>query len=223
MTTSDAVLGEIERHGIVPVVTLERPEQGRRVAEALLAGGLPLAEITLRTAAAPDAIDQIRSALPEVIVGAGTVLGVDHAAAAVAAGARFVVSPGYDDAVVAWCRARDVLVLPGVMTPTEMMRAVGAGLGAVKLFPASVAGGVRALEAARPVFPALRFVPTGGIGPNELADYLRLDNVVACGGSWMVAPDLVARGDIERIRTRTEEAVQIVGRARGTSGGGEAR
>jgi 2-dehydro-3-deoxyphosphogluconate aldolase/(4S)-4-hydroxy-2-oxoglutarate aldolase len=115
---------------------------------------------------------------------------------------------------MAWCRSHDVLVLPGVMTPTEMMRAVGAGLDVVKLFPASLAGGVRALEAVRPVFPSLRFVPTGGIVADDLADYLRLDNVVACGGSWMVGHDLVAGGDVDRIRRLADDAVKAVRRAR---------
>lgn len=212
--TPTATLGEIARIGVVPVATIEDVDVASRLGRALVDGGLPCIEVTLRTGAGLSAIAALSSSSPDVLVGAGTVLTVEQAADAVAAGARFVVAPGYDDEVVAWCRDRGVLVLPGVMTPTEMMRARRAGLEAVKLFPASIAGGPTAIIAAAAVFPDLRFVPTGGIGPADLADYLRLDAVAAVGGSWIVDRELLLAGEFDAVAGRAADAARLVAATR---------
>lgn len=213
--TGGATLDELVRVGVVPVATVEDAAVARPLGQALVDGGLPCIEVTLRTDAGLRAVESLCSSVPDLLVGAGTVLTVEQAGAAVDAGARFVVAPGFDDETVAWCHEHDVLVLPGVMTPTEMMRARRAGLDAVKFFPASVAGGPAAIAAVAAVFPDLRFVPTGGIGPSDLADYLRLDAVAAVGGSWMVDRRLVATGDFAAVTTRAAEAARLVAAARG--------
>lgn len=213
--TPDAVLDRIRYCGVVPVVTVDRPEDAARVGEALLAGGLPCAEITFRTDAAPAAISTIGIRYPELLVGAGTVLSVEQAHRAAEAGARFVVSPGYDDDVVAWCRSHGVPVLPGVMTPTEVSRALRAEIHWVKFFPSEPAGGIATLTALSGVFSDVVFVPTGGIDDSNLADYLRLPAVAACGGTWLVSRRLIGDGDFARIERLTAEAVAIVHRVRG--------
>jgi 2-dehydro-3-deoxyphosphogluconate aldolase/(4S)-4-hydroxy-2-oxoglutarate aldolase len=212
--TASSVLARIEALGIVPVLTVDDPGRAVSVARALSAGDLPCVEITLRTPAALDALRLVAENDPGLLVGAGTVLTVAQAAAAMAAGARFVVTPGLDESIVAWGRTNDVLVLPGVMTPTEMMRAIAAGAVAAKLFPAQLAGGVDLLDAVRPVFPSLRFVPTGGVTAERLADYLARPNVIACGGSWMVARSDVDAGAFDRIESRARDAVAIARAAR---------
>ncbi len=214
--TPDAAFDRIRDCGVLPVVTVDRPDDAVRVGEALLAGGLPCAEITFRTDAAPAAITAIGSRYPELMVGAGTVLTVEQAHRAAEAGARFVVSPGYDEDVVAWCRSHGLPVLPGVMTPTEISRAQRAGIDWVKFFPAEPAGGVAALTALSAVFGTLMFVPTGGVDASNLADYLRLASVAACGGSWLVSQRLIADGDYRSMERLTAEAVAIVRDVRGT-------
>lgn len=216
--TAEATLTELTRLGVVPVATIDDAEAAPLLGRALLDGGLPCIEVTLRTAPGLSAIAALRETSPELLVGAGTVLTVEHAAAAVDAGARFVAAPGFDDEVVAWCQEHDVLVLPGVMTPTEMMRARRMGLGVVKFFPASAAGGPSAITAATAVFPDLRFVPTGGIGPSDAADYLRLPAVAAIGGSWMVDRRLLAAADFRTVARRADEAARLVLEARGATG-----
>lgn len=203
--------------GVVPVATFEHADTAVSATAALEAGGLPCVEITLRTSAGLDAIAAVRAAHPGVIVGAGTVLDEPSARRAVDAGAAFVVSPGFDDGVVAWCIANGVAVLPGVATPTEMMWALAAGLTTVKFFPARATGGVEALAAVHPVFPDLRFVPTGGIRPDDLPAYLGLGTVAAVGGSWMIEPGLVADGDWAEIESRSADAVRRVLEIRGTT------
>jgi 2-dehydro-3-deoxyphosphogluconate aldolase/(4S)-4-hydroxy-2-oxoglutarate aldolase len=199
-----------ERLGVVPVATIDDDEQGRRVAEALTAGGLTCIEITLRTDAGLSAIAAVRAAHPDMTIGAGTVLDVESARRAIDAGADFVVSPGFDDGVVRWCRHQGATVLPGVVTPTEMMRARTAGVTTVKFFPARASGGVAMLAAVRPVFPELRFVPTGGIGAADLADFLALEHVVAVGGSWMVDRALLDAADWTRVEALASDAVRRV-------------
>jgi 2-dehydro-3-deoxyphosphogluconate aldolase/(4S)-4-hydroxy-2-oxoglutarate aldolase len=201
--------------GIVPVVRVETPADGVALARALSAGGLPCAEVTFRTQAAADAIREMTAAVPEVVVGAGTVISVDQARQAVDAGARFIVSPGFGPKVVAWCVETGVPVLPGVATPSDIMQALDHGLKILKFFPAESLGGIPTLEAIAAPFGGVRFVPTGGITAANLGAYLKLPAVFAVGGSWLVAPKLIAAGRFDEITRLTQEAVSAVRQARG--------
>ncbi|MCJ7677761.1 MAG: bifunctional 4-hydroxy-2-oxoglutarate aldolase/2-dehydro-3-deoxy-phosphogluconate aldolase [Anaerolineales bacterium] len=205
----------IGRLGIVPVVRLEQPSEGIALARALLAGGLPCAEVTFRTQAAAEAIRQIVAAVPEVVVGAGTVVSVDQAEQAAEAGARFIVSPGFGPKVVAWCEKEQIPVMPGVATPSDILQALDAGLTLLKFFPAEALGGIATLEAIAAPFVGVRFVPTGGITAANLGAYLKLPAVFAVGGSWLVAPKLIAAGRFDEITRLTQEAVASAHQARG--------
>jgi 2-dehydro-3-deoxyphosphogluconate aldolase/(4S)-4-hydroxy-2-oxoglutarate aldolase len=198
---------------IIPVVEIPRAEDAVPLARTLAEGGLACAEITFRTAAAAAAIAAIREALPGFTVGAGTVLSVRQAEEAVAAGAGFLVSPGIDEAVVAFARESGVPLLPGVCTPSEIMRALAQGVDVLKFFPAEAAGGLDYLKAVAAPFGAVRFVPTGGIGPANVDAYLRQPQVVACGGSWMVKRQAIADGDYSTIGRLTAEAVALAAAA----------
>jgi 2-dehydro-3-deoxyphosphogluconate aldolase/(4S)-4-hydroxy-2-oxoglutarate aldolase len=208
------VFDAIHENGLVPVVTVDRAADAEPLGRALLAGGLPCAEITFRTGAAAAVIEVLTRTFPEMLVGAGTVLTVQQAAAAVDAGSRFVVSPGFDRSVVDWCLAQRVPVAPGVMTATEITRAVNTGLDFLKFFPAEAAGGVETLRAMASVFEGVRFMPTGGISSRNLADYLTLPMVSACGGSWLAPSTLLDNGDFTEITRRAAAAVEIVRRVR---------
>ncbi|MGW1808930.1 bifunctional 4-hydroxy-2-oxoglutarate aldolase/2-dehydro-3-deoxy-phosphogluconate aldolase [Streptomyces sp. NPDC002078] len=192
---------------VLPVLTVPSVATAGPLADALTAGGARCAEVTFRT---PDA-EQVVKALAAhggLTVGAGTVLTSEQAERAVAAGARFVVSPGYDAEVVATCRELDVPVVPGIATATELMRALRAGLDTVKLFPAEPLGGMGMLKALAAPFPRARFLPTGGIGPEQLPGYLAHPAVLAVGGSWMATAGHLERGDYDGIRRLTAEAVE---------------
>lgn len=208
-TPAGDVVAALGAHRLVPVVVVDGADEGARLADALVAGGLPVAEITLRTAGGVDAIRAVARTQPDVVVGAGTVTTADQVDAVVDAGARFVVSPGLSAAVVRRAQDRGVAVLPGVATPSEIMAALDLGIDVMKLFPASVVGGPAAIKAFSAPFPDVRFVPTGGVGAANLADYLGLDPVLAVGGSWMVDKSLVAQGDWAEITRRTAEAVAL--------------
>lgn len=195
--------------GIVPVVEIPTADRAVPLGHALLAAGLPCAEITFRTAAAADSIRALRSECPDLLVGAGTILATEQVDAAVAAGASFLVAPGFNPRVVDHARDRDVPMVPGVCTPSEIERALTDGIETLKFFPAEVAGGVAFLKAIAPVYQAARFIPTGGIGPANLADYLALPHVLACGGSWMVKKELVVAGDFAAIERLAAEAVRL--------------
>jgi 2-dehydro-3-deoxyphosphogluconate aldolase/(4S)-4-hydroxy-2-oxoglutarate aldolase len=214
MTNPIARLGEL---GIVPVVRLEDPAHGDRLAEALLAGGLPCAEITYRTAVAGEGIRRMCGRSPEMLVGAGTVVTPDQANQAVEAGARFIVSPGFDRRVVEWCLGHEVPVMPGVATSTEILMALESGLNVLKFFPAEALGGKEMLEALSAAFVGVEFVPTGGITAANAAAYLRLPSVFAVGGSWLVAPKLLSSGRFDEVTRLAAEAVRIVGQVRGAS------
>lgn len=209
MSSPDTVLETLAAHRLVPVVVVDGAEQGARLADALVAGGLPVAEITLRTAGGLDAIRAVAANQPDVIVGAGTVTTASQVDDVVAAGARFVVSPGLSEAVVRRAQEHGIPVLPGVATPTEIMAALDLGVEVVKLFPASVVGGPSAIKAFAAPFPQLRFVPTGGVNADNLGDYLGLKPVLAVGGSWMVEKSLVTAGDWDEITRRTRDAVAL--------------
>jgi 2-dehydro-3-deoxyphosphogluconate aldolase/(4S)-4-hydroxy-2-oxoglutarate aldolase len=199
--------------GIVPVVVIDDYGTAPALGDALLAGGLPVAEITFRTSGAVKAIELLAQD-PRFTVGAGTVLSPADVERALGAGARFIVSPGFDAGVVRRCRELGAAVIPGVATPSEAMAALRHGLGAVKLFPAQPLGGLRWLNALAAPFPGLRFVPTGGIGPGELAQYTRHPAVAAVGGSWIASRSLLRSGEFSEITRFAAEAVAIVAAAR---------
>ncbi len=208
----------IARCGVIPVVAIGRAEDAPDLGGALADAGLACAEVTLRTAAGLAAIRSMRTAHPDMLVGAGTVLNPDQAARAIDAGAQFIVMPGFRDDVVAMCRDAGIPVYPGVITPTEIMRALDAGVTDVKFFPAESAGGLAHLRALAGPFPMVRFIPTGGIGLGNLAAYLGDRSVLAVGGSWMVKSDLLDARDWTTVRSLTADAVAAVAAIRAGSG-----
>jgi len=203
------VLETLSRHRIVPVVVLERSADAAPLADALVAGGLPVAEVTFRTAAAVDAI-AVLAARGDVLVGAGTVLTPLQVDQAVDAGATYIVSPGTSAAVVERALERGVAVLPGAVTATEIQAALALGVDTVKFFPAGTSGGAAAIRALAAPFGGVRFVPTGGIGPQNLADYLSIPAVVAVGGSWMVPTAAITAGDFAAVERLTAAAVASI-------------
>jgi 2-dehydro-3-deoxyphosphogluconate aldolase/(4S)-4-hydroxy-2-oxoglutarate aldolase len=208
-------IARVREVGILPVVELSDIEQAEPLFEALCAGGLPALEVTLRTAPGLGAIRALTKKYPDGFVGAGTVRNVVEAKRVIDAGARFVATPGTDREVVTFCREMQVLVIPGVCTPTEVQGALRAGAPLLKFFPAEPSGGVAFLKALAGPFREVQFVPTGGISATNLGDYLGLPNVAACGGSWMVSPALLVGASLERIRELAAEAVGIVAKVRG--------
>jgi 2-dehydro-3-deoxyphosphogluconate aldolase/(4S)-4-hydroxy-2-oxoglutarate aldolase len=208
--TLDA-LGDL---GLVPVVAIERAEDAVELGRALLAGGLPCAEITFRTAAAEEAIRNIASSLPDITLGAGTVLTVDQADRAVSAGAQFIVSPGFNQKVVDWCVQNEIPVTPGAATPTEIDMALDKGLDILKFFPAEALGGIRTLKAIAAPYVGVKFIPTGGVNLDNLADYLAHPSVHCCGGSWLVKSNLISQGRFDEITQLTHEAMSVVRRVR---------
>ncbi|NDJ78772.1 MAG: bifunctional 4-hydroxy-2-oxoglutarate aldolase/2-dehydro-3-deoxy-phosphogluconate aldolase [Chloroflexi bacterium] len=209
------ILHQLGRFGLIPVVAIDDANDAARLGEALLAGGLPCAEITFRTAAAAEAMHAISTAYPEMLLGAGTVLTIEQAQRAVEAGARFIVAPGFDVRVVDWCLEHEVPVTPGVVTPTEISAALAKGLHVLKFFPAEAMGGIPTLKAVSGPFGGVKFIPTGGINAANLADYLRLPVVHACGGSWIVKKQLIADGAFDTITQLVQAALAIVRAARG--------
>jgi 2-dehydro-3-deoxyphosphogluconate aldolase/(4S)-4-hydroxy-2-oxoglutarate aldolase len=204
------LLCQLETFGIIPVVVLNDSADAPRVAGALKDGGLPCAEITLRTAAALKAIEAIVRSSPDVLVGAGTVLTTEQARDAINAGARFIVAPGLNKKVVQYCLVHDVPVLPGIATPSDVEAALELGLEAVKYFPAEANGGLDFLKAIAAPYGSLKYVPTGGIQQSNLLGYLKFPRVLACGGSWMVHTDLIAARNFDEIRRLTREAIHLM-------------
>lgn len=202
------VLSVLSAARLVPVVVLDDAADADALAAALVAGGLPVAEVTFRTAAARESI-AVMAARGDILVGAGTVLTVEQVDQAVAAGATFVVSPGLSRAVVERCQEKGVLALPGAVTATEVQAALELGLSTVKFFPAGTSGGPAAISALSAPFGGVRFVPTGGVGPGNLAAYLAIPTVAAVGGSWMVPRNLVKAGDFAGIQQLTADAVAL--------------
>ncbi|MGA9117026.1 MAG: bifunctional 4-hydroxy-2-oxoglutarate aldolase/2-dehydro-3-deoxy-phosphogluconate aldolase [Bacteroidota bacterium] len=205
------LIARIGRLKLIPVVVMEDPAGAEPLASALMEAGLPIMEVTFRTAAAARVLERAALAQPEMLLGAGTVLTVEQAKQATGAGARFVVSPGLQAPVVEWCLNAGVPVLPGVLTPTEIAEAAAMGLEAVKLFPVEAAGGVGYLKAVAAPFPRMRFVPTGGITEENLLSYLELRQVLACGGSWMVRPELLSAGRFDLVGEETRRALRQAG------------
>ena len=204
------LLAQVEEKKIVPVVKLDRIEDTKPLCEALCAGGLPVAEITFRTAAAEEAIRTAAKAFPDMLVGAGTVINTEQAKRAVDAGAKFLVSPGFSRKVTEWAVDNHIMILPGVCTPSEVMAAMEYDLPVVKFFPAAQYGGLATIKALAAPFPSMRFMPTGGVNAGTICEYLSFNKIIACGGSWMVKDSFVKDGDFKKIQELTAEAVALV-------------
>jgi 2-dehydro-3-deoxyphosphogluconate aldolase/(4S)-4-hydroxy-2-oxoglutarate aldolase len=201
------VIEQLGKIGIVPVIKIDDVEKAVPLARALKDGGIPCAEVTFRTAQGEEAIRRMAAEVPDVLVGAGTVLNAEQADKAISAGAAFVVSPGLNPDVVLRCLEKGVPVVPGCATPSDMERAMGLGLDVVKFFPAEQCGGLDYIKAVSAPYAGLRFIPTGGVNPSNIRKYLAFDRVVACGGSWMVPTDLISKKDFAAITRLCVEAM----------------
>lgn len=197
---------------VVPLVKAEDPATAVAISRALAAGGLTVVEVVFRTERALECLAAVADEVPEMIAGAGTVLTARQAEQALESGARFIVSPGLDESVVGAARTRDVPVFPGIATASELQKAYNLGLEVVKFFPASIAGGIPAIQALSSVFRTMKFMPTGGVSAKNLAEFLAVPAVLACGGSWLTPDDAVARGDWATISRLAAEAVAIARR-----------
>ncbi len=209
MTQHHPVLEKLHAIGIIPVIAIDRADDAVPLARALTDGGLPCAEVTFRTAAAEASIAAIAKAYPDMALGAGTVLTTEQVDRAIGAGATYIVSPGLNPRVVEHCRTKGVPVTPGVVTPSEVERGIELGLTVLKYFPAEASGGIPYLKAISAPYKGLKFIPTGGVDESNLLSYLKLPNVLACGGSWMVKQDLIAAGQFDKIRSMTASAVAL--------------
>jgi len=203
-------LEKIGELGIVPVVKIEKPEDALPLGRALMDGDLPIAEITFRTPAAEESIKILHRELPKLLVGAGTVLTVEQVKKAVSAGAKFIVSPGFNPKVVDYCVENSIPVTPGINNPTQIEMALERGIEVVKFFPAEASGGLPLLESMSAPYSGIKFIPTGGINLNNLTSYLSNKKVHACGGSWMVKPELISSGNFSEITRLTKEAISIM-------------
>ncbi|MDR2524632.1 MAG: bifunctional 4-hydroxy-2-oxoglutarate aldolase/2-dehydro-3-deoxy-phosphogluconate aldolase [Oscillospiraceae bacterium] len=203
------LLVRLARVGIVPVIAMEDAAQAVPLARALTAGDIPVAEVTFRTAAGEEAIRRIASELPEVLLGAGTVRSVEQVRRAIAAGAKYIVTPGLRADVAEYCVKNDILLLPGCVTPYEMELAMDLGITTLKFFPAEQAGGLDYIKACCAPYPELRFVPTGGIGPLHLRKYLDFPKIIACGGSWMCPKAMIDAGEFDAITRLCVEAMKV--------------
>ena len=209
------VLEQIQKMGIIPVVVIDDVKDAEPLAKALCEGGLPCAEVTFRTAAAEESIRIMAEKFPEMLIGAGTVLTTDQVDRAVAAGAKFIVSPGTNPKVVKYCVEKNIPITPGTCTPSEVEMALEQGLEVVKFFPAEQAGGLKMIKAMAAPYVGVKFMPTGGISPENVREYLAYDRIGACGGSWMVKGELVKNGNFEQISKLSREAIEIVKESRG--------
>ena len=206
----DKVLNHLYETGIIPVVKIEDPDKAVPLAKALREGGISCAEITFRTSQAEEAIRNIANALPDILVGAGTVLTTGQADRAINAGAKFIVSPGLNPEVVRHCINRQIPVVPGCSNPSDIEEALSFGIKVVKFFPAEAAGGVKYIKAISAPYSDIQFIPTGGINEKNLNDYLSCPCVLACGGSWMVNEALIKAGDFNKITELSRNAVKAM-------------
>jgi len=204
------ILEQIGEFGIIPVVKIEKAEDTLPVGRALINGDLPIAEITFRTSAAEESIKTLARELPNLLVGAGTVLTIEQVKKAVFAGAKFIVSPGFNPRVVDYCIENSIPVTPGINNPTQIEMALERGIEVVKFFPAEASGGLPFLESMSAPYSGIKFIPTGGINLDNLTFYLSNNKVHACGGSWMVKPELISSGNFAEITRLTREAVSIM-------------
>ncbi len=211
------VIKALGEYGIVPVVVLndDDAKDAEPLAKALCEGGLKCAEVTFRTAAAEESIKIMAEKFPDMLVGAGTVLTTEQVDRAVAAGAKFIVSPGLNPKVVKYCVEKGIPVCPGTCTPSEMEQAMDLGLDVVKFFPAEPSGGVKFIKAVAAPYTMLKFMPTGGVNATNVRDYLAYDKILCCGGSWMVKGSLIEAGEFDKIVEMTKEAAAIVKEVRG--------
>ena len=200
-------IGEL---GIIPVVKMEKAEDALPLGRALINGDLPIAEITFRTSAAEESIKTLTGGLPNLLVGAGTVLTIQQVKKAVSAGAKFIVSPGFNPRVVDYCLENNIPVTPGMNNPTQIEMALERGIEIVKYFPAEASGGLPLLKSMSAPYTGIKFIPTGGINQNNLCSYLSNNKVHACGGSWMVKPELISSGNFDEITRLTREAVSTM-------------
>ena len=211
----DKVLEQIQEIGIVPVVVLNDAKDAEPLAKALCDGGLACAEVTFRTAAAEESIRIMSEKFPDMLVGAGTVLTTEQVDRAVAAGAKFIVSPGLNPRIVKYCVDKGILITPGCANPSDIEQALEQGLEVVKFFPAEAAGGLKMIKAMAAPYVGVKFMPTGGINQNNVREYLAYDRILACGGGWMVKSDLVDAGKFDEIEKLARECVDIVKESRG--------
>lgn len=209
------VLEKIQEIGIVPVVVIDDVKDAAPLGKALMDGGLPCAEVTFRTEAAEESIRIMSEQFPDMLVGAGTVLTTDQVDRAVAAGAKFIVSPGLNPRIVKYCVEKGILITPGCCNPSDVEQALENGLEVVKFFPAEQAGGLNMIKALAAPYVGVKFMPTGGINPKNVRDYLAYNRIIACGGSWMVKSDLIKNGEFDKITELVKETVQIVKEVRG--------
>ena len=209
------MMQQLQKIGIIPVVVLNDVKDALPLAERLMKGGLPCAEVTFRTAAAEESIRKMAKEFPEMIVGAGTVLTTEQADRAISAGAKFIVSPGFNPKVTEYVLKKGVPMTPGVCTPTEIEAALQFDLDVLKFFPAEPAGGLKMIKALAAPYVGVSFMPTGGISAANVREYLAYDRIVACGGSWMVSGKLVKEGNFAEIKRLVREAADIVKEIRG--------
>lgn len=211
---TQSILDQFYEIGIIPVLEIDSVQGAVPLAEALLAGGLPVAEVTMRTGAAVESIHLIANEVPQIMVGAGTVTSRDQAEAARDAGAQFLVSPGIVEEVVVWAQENQIPMIAGAVTPTEIMHGIRLGLHVLKFFPAETMGGLKAIESMSDPFPGVRFIPTGGIRPENASQYLQHERIHAVGGSWMAKRQMIAEGNFDEIKRLAKEASNIVKQSR---------
>ncbi len=204
------VFQRIYETGIIPVIKIDDAKDAVPLAKALIEGGLPAAEITFRTAAAADAIKAMHEAYPDMLIGAGTVLTPEQADTAIACGATFIVSPGFNPTVVKHCIEKGYIIIPGTSSPSEVEAALELGLDTVKFFPAEAAGGLAMLKAMAAPYTTVKFMPTGGLNEKNILSYLEFNKIVACGGSFMVNDEYIKNGEFDKIRELTENAVKLM-------------
>ncbi|MFX0134546.1 MAG: bifunctional 4-hydroxy-2-oxoglutarate aldolase/2-dehydro-3-deoxy-phosphogluconate aldolase [Candidatus Hodarchaeota archaeon] len=204
------VYKRIKELKLIPVAAINNADDAVPLGKALIEAGLPIIEVTFRTEAAAESIKRLTIELPDILVGAGTVLKVDQVKDAIKTGAKFIVTPGFNPKIVNYCLKNKIPIIPGVNTPTMVEWALDKGLKIVKFFPANLSGGTMMLKSLAGPYPEMRFVPTGGINIDSLIDYLKLSNVLACGGTWMVKKDLISTGQFEEIKKLTKTAISLI-------------
>ena len=205
----ETIINQLEAYKVVPVVKLDKPKDALPLGNALVKGGLPIIEITFRTDAAAEAIENLSRELPDICVGAGTVLSVDQANQAIDSGARFIVAPGFNPRVVDYCIDRNIPVFPGVNSPTQVEMGLERDLQVLKFFPAEASGGLKMLKAMAAPYGEVRFMPTGGINIDNLNDYLAFDRIIACGGTWLATATLINEGRFDEITRLAENVVKL--------------
>ena len=204
------IIQKIGKFKLIPVATIENPVDALPLGQALIEAGLPLIEITFRTQAAEQAISILSENLPDLLIGAGTVLKIEQIKKSIRAGAQFIVTPGFNPKIVDYCIKQKILIIAGVNSPTFVEWALEKNLRLVKFFPANLSGGPEMLKSLSGPYPEMKFLPTGGININNLIEYLNLSNVLACGGSWMVKKDLISTGQFEEIKRLTKTAISLI-------------